>query len=112
MSFKSIVATAGKKANKPSKGPQEYMKEHRAFISSMINNESAEVRLAACSNELAPAGMLKARLMVESDENVLRAIILNERTKLPILIEFGEARPDVAELFDADEDVIAKISRK
>ena len=88
------------KGNKPSKSPQIYMTEYKSFIRSMINSENASVRKEACTQKFAPTKMLVERLQVETELEVIEAIVNNAKTPLTAVEAFATKNADIAAQID------------
>jgi hypothetical protein len=105
MSLASVIKQKEKSTKTSDKTPQFYNAEKNAFIAEMVGHENADVRLAAVSNEHTPAKVLQAQLDVEQDQDVIRAILMNENLPKKALLAFATKDPR-AKMFDDDEQLI------
>lgn len=98
-SLRDIVAKAkaGRSNGKSNGlGPAEYNRRKNDFIVSMLNHNEPVVRVAACSDQLVPVTKLAARLDVEEDAVVLKAILMNPQLSDKAIIAFSsDARSEV-----------------
>jgi len=104
MSLASVIKQK-EKSQTSSKNPQYYNAEKNAFIADMISHKNADVRLAAVSNEHAPAKVLQTQLEVEQEKDVIRAILMNGNLSKKALLVFATKDPR-AKMFDDDEQLI------
>lgn len=109
MILAAIIKKDSKIFHKASKSPQIYMREFKQVINDLVNSDNIDVRLEACSHQYCPTKMLTGRLMTEENIDVLRAILLNKKTPFAAVTGFATERPEVADQFAADDEVIAKI---
>jgi len=98
-------------SHKPTKSPQIYMQEFKQVIRDTVNHENVDVRNAVCGHQYCPTKMLTERLMVEDDIDVIRTILLNPKTPYTAALQFANERPELADQFSADAEVIAKLSQ-
>ena len=95
-------AKAGKSTNSGSIGPAEYNRRKNDFIVSMLNHDNSIVREAAASDTLVPVTKLTARLNVEEDATVLKAILMNSQLPDKAIVAFA-SEPRAEVLSDDDE---------
>jgi hypothetical protein len=101
----SAVITANKKTSthKSTKNPAFYNKELRKHERAMSNDDNAIVREAAVSNIHCSSGTLVARLEVEQEAVVIRAILMHPNLPLKYIEAFaGDER---AEMFNTDQEL-------
>ena len=85
------------------KNPAYYNQEKKLFISDMANNPLAVVRITAAGNDHIPATVLKQMLKTETDNDILKVILMNARTPIKAVTEFSD--DDRSLFFDDDEEV-------
>jgi len=79
--------------------------EKNAFIADMVSDENTIVRLVAVSNEHIPTKVLQARLEIEQEKDVIRAILMNRNLPKKALLTFA-TKDSRAKMFDDDEQLI------
>ena len=102
-SLKAALKPKASSRSKSDKNPAYYSREKNLFITDMATNPEAVVRIAAAGNEHIPAGTLKSMLASETDNDVLKVILMNDRTPLKAATTFAD--DPRAAFFDDDEEV-------
>ena len=108
MSLATLIKKNGT-SHKSSKSPQIYMNEFKQVIRDMVNSDDVNVRDAVCSHQYCPTKMLTERLMIEDDSTVIRTILLNKKTPFAAAIQFATDRPEIANEFETDAEILAKL---
>jgi len=104
MSLASVIKQK-ERSQTSNKGPQYYNAEKNAFIADMVSDENTIVRLVAVSNEHIPTKVLQARLEIEQEKDVIRAILMNKNLPKKALLTFA-TKDSRAKMFDDDEQLI------
>jgi hypothetical protein len=107
MSLKDVVTKSNNSSDTSSKGPKYYNDQKNAFIKAMAESENAATRLEVAQSPYTPAKILAEMMRSETEEDILRALALNERTSLKAIEDFTET--DLGDIFDDDDEVIEAI---
>jgi len=99
----ALKPKASSSKNSSSRNPAYYSKEKNLFITDMATNPDEVVRIAAAGNDHIPTGTLKTMLSTETDNDVLKVILMNDRTPLKAVTTFAD--DERAAFFDDDEEV-------
>ena len=103
------AALSSKKSSTSSKGPAYYAAEAKACIAELAADENEEMRLKVILNPHTPLSILKERLKVETDIEILREILMSDRTPRKAVLEFFTERPDeICGQFEGDQEMINK----
>jgi len=108
--LKDAVKPKATTKNSSDKNPAYYSRMKNEFIKAMSVHPDESVRIAVAGSEFVPAGTLKTMLKTESDTDVLRVLILNERTPIKSITEF--AGTDSATVFEDDEEIISFLKNR
>jgi hypothetical protein len=100
-----------KTTSKSTKSPLVYMHEMKALINDLAGSDDVQTRYLVAEHSFTPSGILKGRLLIETDKVVLKALLLNVKVGVRAMKEFGEKRPDVANQFVGDVDIFGKLSK-
>jgi hypothetical protein len=93
-----------------SKNPAYYSREKTLFINEMASHIDPSIRISVASNQHVPTGTLKQMLENDSDNDVLRVVLLNIRTPWKAIAKFTE---DVrAKAFDDDAEIISYLKAR
>lgn len=86
------------------RNPQFYNNQRREFIKAMVNHDDVAVRLAAVENPNLSSGVLKNRLQVEEESQVIRAMLMHPALPKKVLEEYALDDPR-AEQFSEDTEL-------
>ena len=94
MTLKQLVDNAQssqkkKNGNSITKGPAFYNKQRQFFIVSLVNNDNPIVRQAAVESEFIPTKVLQNAFSEETNEGVIRSIMMQPKLPVTSLIAFA-----------------------
>ena len=112
-SLKDALKPKSNKNNSSGKGPQYYNAEKSRCIAKMASHDDAAVRQAVLELDSVPTKVLTEALKIETDVEVLFAIMLNEKCSKKAASEFAysnDGRLEAMEAFDSERmlEVVAR----
>jgi len=106
----TLKSTSPSQKSTSGKTPAYYNKRKAEFIREMARHEDEVIRIAVARSENVPSSTLKAMLELESDPDVQRTLLLNQRTPIKAIRTFNESSCGAS--FDDDEEVMAAIKAR
>ena len=114
MSLQSAIAEAKKATATTStvseKNPAYYNKRKGLFIDELCTHENAAVRIAALTCEYCPTGAVNEALKTETNQEVLRAILMGPRVAVKSISTF--ASTERSHQFDDDIELQEHLAQR